>query len=263
MRLTYIVPIDIHPRRGEISKTAQIPQKAKSSDIEIISLLSVLRFTGIRSFIKKPKIPPRIKTPILEARGSRILPISILPAVAADETDIAILYAKSATISSRATTCRSVSTKSPFAPVCRMVMTVDAGAVAEASAASTREKEKLSLNIEYDTRKTSTEARQASNNVITITLIPFFFSVSKRKNSPVPKAIKANAISERKSIPEITFSGTNPKQYGPKRIPVIIYAVTFGSRSFLVSLVTANPQNSMSATEIMSDAEEETLPNVF
>ena len=37
--------------------------------------------------------------------------------------------------------------------------------------------------------------------VITITRMPFFFSVSMRKNSPTPNAMNASAISDRKSVP--------------------------------------------------------------
>ena len=56
---------------------------------------------------------------------------------------MAMLYSISPTTSSSATTCKSVLTKSPFAPVCRIVIMVEAGAVAEASAPKTTEKAKL------------------------------------------------------------------------------------------------------------------------
>ena len=54
--------------------------------------------------------------------------------IEATATAIAVLYAISPTASSRATTCSRISTNSPFARVWRIVMIVDAGAVAVASA---------------------------------------------------------------------------------------------------------------------------------
>ena len=122
-------------------------------------------------------------------------------------------------MSSSATTCNRVSTKSPFAPVWRMVMTVEAGAVAEASAANTTEKARSSRRTKKVTIKTTTDARSASQTVMTMTFAPLFFSVEKRKNSPVLNAMNASAMSERKSMPSMMRCGIRPRQYGPMRIP--------------------------------------------
>ena len=47
-----------------------------------------------------------------------------------------------------------------------------------------------------------------SKSVITNTLPPFFFRTENLKNSPILNAIKASAISDKKSIPLIIFEGT-------------------------------------------------------
>ena len=65
---------------------------------------------------------------VAQSTGAFSLCADIADAAAATET--AALYATSPTTSSSATTCKSVSTKSPFAPVWRIVITVEAGAVA-------------------------------------------------------------------------------------------------------------------------------------
>ena len=122
-------------------------------------------------------------------------------------TEMATLYSSRPTTSSSATTCTRVFTKSPCAPVCRMVIMVEAGAVAAASAASTMEIAPSSPRTHFIRRYTSTEAMQASSTVMTITFRPFFFSTDTRKNSPVEKAIKARAISDRKSMPETISPG--------------------------------------------------------
>ena len=49
-------------------------------------------------------------------------------------------------------------------------------------------------------------------DLITTTFQPFFFRTEKRKNSPVLKAMKASAISDRKSMPSMTFTGTMSRQ---------------------------------------------------
>ena len=91
-------------------------------------------------------------------------------------------------------------------------MMVEAGAVAEASAASMIEKGRLIPRKKKVAIKTKTEARTASRTVMITTRIPFFLSVSMRKNSPVEKAMKASAMSDRKSIPVMTLSGTTWRQ---------------------------------------------------
>ena len=86
------------------------------------------------------------------------------------------------------------------------------------------------------------------------TFMPFRFSVSSLKNSPVENAINASAISERKSIPSITLSGTRCRQNGPSRMPATMYAVTFGRCRRLVMRVMAKPANNITATEIITAA---------
>ena len=61
-----------------------------------------------------------------------------------------------------------------------------------------------------------------SDNVIISILIPLFFNVSKRKNSPVENAIKERATSGRKAVPFTKFIGMIFRTYGPKIIPVMI-----------------------------------------
>ena len=106
----------------------------------MINRLSFDLFSWIISFIKKPSKAPKAKTPRFSKTGFTIEDASnALPVVDATASEIAMLYATSATILSKATTCKSVFTKSPFAPVCLMVIIVDAGAVAAARADNTIE----------------------------------------------------------------------------------------------------------------------------
>ena len=155
------------------------------------------------------------------------------------------------TISSKATTCSKVLTKSPFAPVCFIVIIVDAGAVADASALNTKENGKDKPKIKNVRINTNIEATSDSNMVMIIVLLPLFFNTSNLKNSPVLKAINANAISAIKSIPDMMEDGIKLKQNGPINIPATIYAVTLGSFSLFVILVKANPMNNINPTEII------------
>ena len=66
--------------------------------------------------------------------------------------------------------------------------------------------------------------------------------------------MKARAISGRKAVFSITVRGIRFRQNGPARIPPTIYAVTFGSRSFLVIRVMRKPQASISAIEMIVTA---------
>ena len=147
--------------------------------------------------------------------------------------------------------------------VWRIVMTVDAGAVAEASAPSTSEKLISSPRMKNDTMKTITDARHASSTVITTTFPPFFLRVEKRKNSPVLNAMNARAISFRKSIPSTMSCGTRFNTYGPSKTPESMYAVTLGSRSRFVMRVIAKPVISIRATEIMIPATGEVMLKVL
>ena len=63
------------------------------------------------------------------------------------------------------------------------------------------------------------DAKHASRNVISSTLTPLFFSVEKRKNSPVLNAMNAKAMSAMKSILSIRPIGIRFKQYGPIKMP--------------------------------------------
>ena len=67
--------------------------------------------------------------------------------------------------------------------------------------------------------------------------------------------MNARAISEMKSVPAITVSGTRSKQNGPIRIPAIMYAVTLGSLKSLVILVSAKPAKSIIDITIITTAE--------
>ena len=99
---------------------------------------------------------------------------------------------------------------------------VEAGAVAAASAESTTEKANGRCRMLTHRIITRIVARKASASVIRMTRIPFLRSVSSRKNSPVEKAMKASAISGRKSMPETIVSGTRFRQKGPMMIPATI-----------------------------------------
>ena len=135
-----------------------------------------------------------------------------------------------------------------------MVIIVEAGAVAEASAASTTENASSRCSTKYVSTNTSTDASTASNTVIHTTRIPLRLSTSSLKNSPVENAMNASAMSDRKSVPSMIRCGTRSRQYGPSRMPARIYAVTFGSRSSFVSRVIKKPEKSISAMEMITDA---------
>ena len=94
----------------------------------------------MNSISRTPNRPPIAITKRFFPIGMRTLVrAKPLPDRDATAIEIAILYRINPTTSSSATTCNSVSTKSPFAPVCRIVMIVEAGAVAVASDDSTME----------------------------------------------------------------------------------------------------------------------------
>ena len=135
-----------------------------------------------------------------------------------------------------------------------MVIIVEAGAVAEANAARTMEKDRSIFRIQKVRTNTNTEAVSASASVMTTTFPVLFFSLENLKNSPVLKAMKASAISARKLVPSMICTGTRWKQYGPIRIPAVMYAVTFGSLHFLVMRVSRKPENSMIAMDMMMTA---------
>ena len=176
------------------------------------------------SFMNSPNALPSASTSRFSSTGfpsvSNEKPLA--PLKEASATEMAMEYRTSPTTSSSATTCSSVSTKSPLAPVCRMVIIVEAGAVAEASAESTMENASSSRSTRNVRIKIKTEARTASKIVIQTTFIPLFFRTESLKNSPVENAMKASAISERKSVPSMMRCGTRFSTYGPMRIPARI-----------------------------------------
>ena len=71
--LMYTVAMDMQPSRGDTSSRAQTPQKVNRVATEMMSRLSVDRFLGMSHFMMTPKSPPKRKTPVLTARGARML----------------------------------------------------------------------------------------------------------------------------------------------------------------------------------------------
>ena len=140
---------------------------------------------------------------------------------------------------------------------------VEAGAVADARAASTIEKARLRCRTKYVRMNTKTEARRASKSVMMTTLIPFFLRTSNRKNWPVENAIKARAMSGRKSMPLMIVEGIRLRQYGPIKMPAVMYAVTFGRRSFLVIRVIKKPSRRIVEIEITATEAEEPVISIF
>ena len=132
-----------------------------------------------------------------------------------------------------------------------MVISVLAGAVAAASEPSTMENSIGNPSAKYSTQNTTTDATSASNSVITMFFAPLRFSTDRRKNSPVLNAINAKAMSARKLMPSITFSGMIFKPNGPMSMPATMYAVTLGNFNSLVMRVSKKPDNNITATEMM------------
>ena len=128
-------------------------------------------------------------------------------------------------------------------------MTIDEGAVAAASAARTMAYATGSPRAARHRANTSPPQAVVSTRTMTRTRRPVFFSFSARKNSPAPKAMRARAISARKSVRWMIWPGIRARQSGPIRMPMRIYAVTFGSRTSFVSRVMAKPPKSISASD--------------
>lgn len=135
----------------------------------------------------------------------------------------------------------SVSTKSPFAFVCRIVISVDAGAVADASADSTSENAAPRRSTKNVKINTSTDAVKDSSTVMITSCFPLPLNDEILKYSPAENAINASAMSDTNAEPSITFCGTAFRQNGPMIIPATIYAVTFGNFRSFVSRVIKNP----------------------
>ena len=81
----------MHPSSGETPARAQIPQNANKSAMEIMSLLSVERFFGIRHLIKNPNVPPRISAARFIPMGLSTFAKPNEPDERASATEIAIL----------------------------------------------------------------------------------------------------------------------------------------------------------------------------
>ena len=110
------MPIAMQPRSGEVSKIAHTPQKVNSIVTAMISRLSVEWRVFMMTAVAAPKRPPRTMAARHTATGRRVLTASIpVPWMVAVVMEIATLYASSPRILSTATTCSSVSTKTPFA----------------------------------------------------------------------------------------------------------------------------------------------------
>ena len=86
----YTIPIAMHPRSGETSRRAHIPQKEKSSATATISRLSVERLKSIH-FRTNPNPPPRAKTSRFRRRGFMTDRSSNVPVEEATATETAML----------------------------------------------------------------------------------------------------------------------------------------------------------------------------
>ena len=104
----YTVDINIQPNNGDTPNASHIPQNPNKIATEIINLLSVERFGGIKIFIKTPNNAPITTLERFIMSGN----ITFLKSNAAPDSDtdeakaieIAMLYANKPTTSSRATT---------------------------------------------------------------------------------------------------------------------------------------------------------------
>ena len=163
------------------------------------------------------------------AMFANIDPVISFPDIVA-ASDREILKATSPITLSTAMTCNNVLTKSPFAFICRMVIMVDVDAVTAANVDKTSESAKLSLKMPKSKMNIRSDAAKDSKSAMIKDFIPLFLNVENKKCSPTQKAMNANAISARKSVPLMTLLGMRSRKYGPISIPVIIYAVTLGSR---------------------------------
>ena len=188
----------------------------------MMSRLSVERFLSMADK-SAPNAPPSTIAARLVPMGSRMFFTSTCPPLRLlTATEMAMEYATRLTTSSSATTCSRVFTKSPFAPVWRMVIMVEAGAVALASAASTMENASDSPSTRYVSTNTSRLAISASVRVMNITLAPFCLSAEKRKNWPVENAMKLSATSGRKEVPSTISLLISLSPYGPMAMPASI-----------------------------------------
>ena len=112
-----------------------------------------------------------------------------------------------------------VSTKGPFALYWRIVIIVEALAVAEPIAPNKRQNDQGRPNKNRIPRITATIAVKASKIVKITDLIPFDFNRDNLKNRPTEKAIIANAISVITSSCLTVSTFISFKTEGPITIP--------------------------------------------
>ena len=96
-------------------------------------------------------------------------------------TTVQTLKAMRETASSSATTWRMMLTNGPFAWYCRMVMMVEAGAVAQPIAPSSSEKGTGRRKIKIIVRVTAAAATSDSARVMAMTLAPLFLRAESLK----------------------------------------------------------------------------------
>lgn len=101
-------------------------------------------------------------------------------------------------------------------------MMVEAGAVAEPIAPSSRENGTDRRKTKIMVKVTSIPAARDSHPVRIRIFQPLFFSCAHLKYFPTPKAMKASAMSVTNPIPPIISAGISPNTQGPIRIPARI-----------------------------------------
>lgn len=130
-----------------------------------------------------------------------------------------------------------------------MVISVEAGAVAEAIAPSSSEKSRGSPKSSM-VPVTAAAAASASSTVTTTTRTPLAFSLLHLKNLPTPKAIKASAASVRNDMASTVCASISFRQCGPIKIPARMYPVTLGKRKRLAMRDRQNAASSVIARSI-------------
>ena len=114
-----------------------------------------------------------------------------------------------------------VSINGPFALYWRMVMMVDAGAVAQPMAPRSRLKDRDRPNSSMAVVM-NTPAVRDSNRVSMTMFFPLAFRDESLKYLPTPKAMKARATSVTNSIPLVISAGIRSSAYGPMATPARI-----------------------------------------
>ena len=221
--LACTAPKTMHESSGEMS-TAEHTPAISSSMITASSSRLYAECTRRSSTLSSSANPtPRPIANTLYTMGSATV-AAMDPVALSDICAIAAhtLKASSDTASSSATTCSSVVTKWPFALYWRIVISVEAGAVADAIAPSSSEKDSGRWNAPRMTSTTSAPATSDSIAVSTKMRTPLRRSDDHLKYRPVPNAMNASAMSVMKPIERIISLSTNPRQYGPMKMPARI-----------------------------------------